>query len=209
MTYHLQHGLPEGQRMAAARLYWQAFGGKLGPVLGPEQRALRFLTRVMRLDHCIAALDDQSALCAIAGYRTAQGSFAGGEVADFRAIYGRAGAAWRLRILRFLSDDADVFLLDGISVHRTLRGQGIGTEMILMLCALGRDLGHQAIYLDVIGSNFRAIKLYRTLGFSEQHRKSIGFLRHIFGFDQVITMAKLLDEGSNSSQMSPSPDPTT
>lgn len=193
MKYHLQHGLPECQRAAAATLYWQAFGGKLGPVLGPEDRALRFLTRVMRLDHCIAALDDGGKLCAIAGYRTDMGSFAGGETADFRAIYGRAGAAWRLRILRFLSDDADDFLLDGISVDRACRSQGIGTDMIGRLCALARSQGHAAVSLDVIGSNFRAIALYRSLGFMEYRRKSIGFLRHFFGFDQVVSMVKRLD----------------
>lgn len=193
MIYHLQHGLPESQRLAAARLYWQAFGGKLGPVLGPEDRALRFLTRVMRLDHCIAALDDSGALAGIAGYKTTLGSFAGGDVADLRAIYGRVGAAWRLTVLAHLSQDTDNFLLDGISVDRATRSQGIGTDMIMALCGLGRSQGHAAISLDVIGSNFRAIALYRRLGFVEHHRKSIGFLRHIFGFDQVVRMVKPLD----------------
>ena len=193
MTYHLQHGLPESQRKAAAHLYWQAFGGKLGAVLGPEPRAMRFLTRVMRLDHCIAVLDAEGRLCAIAGYRTATGSFAGGDAADLRAIYGRAGAAWRLRLLRYMADDADDFLLDGISVDRALRSQGLGTDMITALCTLGRQQGHRTTSLDVIGSNFRAIALYRRLGFIEHRRKSIGFLRHIFGFDQVVSMVKRLD----------------
>jgi len=193
VKYHLQHGLPESQRLAAARLYWQAFGGKLGHVLGPEERALRFLTRVMRLDNCIAAMDDEGRLCGIAGYRTAMGSFAGGDAADLRAIYGRAGAAWRLRVLRFSSDDSDDFLLDGISVDRTARSQGIGTDMIITLCGLARSQGHLAVSLDVIGSNFRAIALYRRLGFVEHHRKSIGLLRHIFGFSQVVSMVKRLD----------------
>jgi ribosomal protein S18 acetylase RimI-like enzyme len=193
VKYHLQHGLPESQRLAAALLYWQAFGGKLGHVLGPEERALRFLTRVMRLDNCIAAMDDEGGLCGIAGYRTAMGSFAGGDATDIRAIYGLAGAAWRLRVLRFSSDDADDFLLDGISVDRAARSQGIGTDMIITLCGLARSQGHLAVSLDVIGSNFRAIALYRTLGFVEHHRKSIGLLRHIFGFSQVVSMVKRLD----------------
>lgn len=193
MNYHLQHGLPESQRLAAARLYWQAFGGKLGPVLGPEARALRFLTRVMQMDHCIAALDDQGQLCAIAGYRSAGASFAGGAPADFRAIYGRAGAVWRLSVLAFLSDDTDDFLLDGISVDRRWRSQGIGSDLIKALCTQAHSLGNTAVSLDVIGSNFRAISLYRSLGFVEDRRKSIGFLRHIFGFDQVVSMVKRLD----------------
>lgn len=193
MRFQLQHGLPESQRLDAARLYWQAFGGKLGPVLGPEPRALGFLTRVMRLDHCIAALDGDGRLCAIAGYRTAQGSFAGGDAADLRAIYGRVGAAWRMRLLAFLSEDEDHFLLDGISVDRRSRSQGIGRDMITALCGLARSQGYVTISLDVIGTNFRAIALYRSLGFVEQHRKSIGFLRYVFGFDQVVRMIKRLD----------------
>jgi ribosomal protein S18 acetylase RimI-like enzyme len=193
MTYHLHHGLPESYRLAAARLYWQAFGGKLGPVLGPEPRALRFLTRVMRLDHCVAALDDGGRLCAIAGYRTAKGSFAGGDAVDLRAIYGFAGAAWRYRLLAFLADDSDHFLLEGIAVDHSARSQGIGTEMIAALCDLGRSHGHVAISLDVVSANSRAADLYLRLGFVEQGRESMGLLRHIFGFDQVITMMKRLD----------------
>ena len=42
----LQFGLPDRLRADAARLYWQAFGSKLGAVMGPEPRALRFLMRV-------------------------------------------------------------------------------------------------------------------------------------------------------------------
>ncbi len=39
VTVTLQTGLPEHLRAEAARLYWQAFGGKLGLVMGPEARA--------------------------------------------------------------------------------------------------------------------------------------------------------------------------
>ena len=54
----LHCGLPETLRPQAARLYWQAFGGKLGLVLGPEARALRFLERVIRGDHVIGCVAD-------------------------------------------------------------------------------------------------------------------------------------------------------
>ena len=32
------HGLPEGHEAAAAALYWEAFGAKLGKLLGPLAR---------------------------------------------------------------------------------------------------------------------------------------------------------------------------
>ena len=53
MRVTIRHGLPEHLRPDAAALYWQAFGGKLGRVMGPNQRALRFLQRVIRADHAI------------------------------------------------------------------------------------------------------------------------------------------------------------
>ncbi|MEO5615908.1 MAG: N-acetyltransferase, partial [Cypionkella sp.] len=116
ITYQL--GLPEALRAEAVDLYWQAFGGKLGRVMGPTPKAHRFLTRVLRAHHAIAALDDTGHLLGMAGFKTPAGSFAGGEVADIRAIYGTLGAAWRLPLLWMLSDEArqDHFLLDGICV---------------------------------------------------------------------------------------------
>ena len=51
-SFCIERGLPDHLRAEAAALYWQAFGGKLGRVLGPEEAALRFLTRVIRADQC-------------------------------------------------------------------------------------------------------------------------------------------------------------
>jgi ribosomal protein S18 acetylase RimI-like enzyme len=191
MTFQLQHGLPDRYRLAAAALYWQAFGGKLGPVLGPKARALTFLTRVMQLDHCLAALQDD-VLIGIVGYRSERGSFAGGTMADLQAVYGAVGMAWRWPLLAYLSDDDDRFLLDGISVAENMRGQGVGTALIKGICALGCHRGHRALRLDVIDSNWRAKALYQRQGFSVETSKSIGPLRYIFGFDQVVTMVKPL-----------------
>lgn len=47
---HILTALPPHLKPEAARLYWQAFGGKLGRVLGPDALALRFLDRVIRCD---------------------------------------------------------------------------------------------------------------------------------------------------------------
>ena len=43
MRVIIHHGLPDHLRHDAARLYWQAFGGKLGRVLGPERLAFALL----------------------------------------------------------------------------------------------------------------------------------------------------------------------
>ena len=43
MSPRIQLGLPQSLRGAAAKLYWQAFGGKLGAVMVPDRLSLGFL----------------------------------------------------------------------------------------------------------------------------------------------------------------------
>jgi ribosomal protein S18 acetylase RimI-like enzyme len=189
----LRLGLPEDQRATAARLYWQAFGGKLGRVMGPDARALPYLERIIQSDHAIAALRN-GALVGMIGFKTPQGSFADGSLADMRAVYGAGGVAWRMPLLWALSHEVDNerFLIDGIAVDRAHRGHGVGTALIDAACELGRSKGYAAIRLDVIDTNWRAKALYARLGFAVDKISSIGPLRHVFGFASAITMVKEL-----------------
>ncbi|MDB5659656.1 MAG: GCN5-related N-acetyltransferase [Cypionkella sp.] len=190
ITYQL--GLPEALRGEAVRLYWQAFGGKLGRVMGPEPKALQFLFRVLRLQHAIVALDEEGGLLGMAGFKTSAGSFAGGEVADIRAVYGSLGAAWRLPLLWMLSDaaDEDRLLLDGICVGASVRGLGIGSALLARMEAQARQHGYAAVRLEVIDSNWRARALYQRLGYRVEKTQQLGLLRYAFGFRAAITMVK-------------------
>lgn len=188
----LQLGLQDHQRPEAARLYWQAFGAKLGKVMGPEPTALRFLIRVMRADQVITALGPGGQLLGIAGFKTARGGFAAGQATDLRAIYGPLGSLWRGTLLGRLSDDGDHdrFLLDGLCVDAPARGHGLGSALLNAICAEARLRGHSAVRLDVIDSNKRAIDLYERLGFRVEARQDIGLLRHVFGFSAALGMVR-------------------
>lgn len=191
MTLSLQHGLPGHQRRAAAELYWQAFGGKLGRVLGPDRAALMYLERVMQHDHVLVAIED-GRLVGLAGFKTAEGSFVGGTVDDLRAVYGRAGAMWRGVLMRFPGHDVDEarFLMDGVCVARQARGRGIGSRLVEAVCAEARQRGYAEVCLDVIDTNWRAKALYQRLGFSVAGEDRIGPLRHVYGFRSVTTMVR-------------------
>lgn len=192
MRVTLRHGIPESARDAAAQLYWQAFGGKLGRVLGPEARALPFVRAVMRPDHAIVALDDAGRLLGMAGYRSAEGSFAGGSVEEVRAHYGQLGAAWRLPLLWALGHEApdDHFALDGICVAADARGLGIGSALVEAICDEARARGHAGVRLEVVDSNPRARALYERLGFRVTRETPIGALRLVFGFRAALTMVR-------------------
>jgi ribosomal protein S18 acetylase RimI-like enzyme len=194
VTFTLHHGLPDHLRDAAVDLYWQAFGSKLGRVMGPDGSARAFIGRVLRGNHAITALDDQGALLGMAGFKTYEGSFAGGEVADVRAVYGAIGAAWRLPLLWMLSDDApsEHFLLDGICVAQAARGLGVGTALMQAIETEGRGRGYAAVRLDVVDGNIRAKELYHRLGYRVEKVQDIGLLRFVYGFRSTTTMVKPL-----------------
>jgi ribosomal protein S18 acetylase RimI-like enzyme len=183
------HLLPD-----AARLYWEAFGGKLGRVLGPDPKALAFFERVIRTDHCLAALDETGRLVGVAGFKTPSGSFAGGSWDDLIAIYGPLGGRWRGCILWALNreTDNDRFLVDGICVVRSQRSKGIGSLLLSGLYDEAARRGYRSIRLDVIDANWRARALYERQGFTATRTESLGPLRHVFGFASATTMVRPL-----------------
>jgi ribosomal protein S18 acetylase RimI-like enzyme len=192
MTFTIHHGLKSHHRSAAARLYWQAFGGKLGRVMGPDELAHVFLERVMRSDHVIVALNDADTLLGLAGFKTRDGSFAGGSLDDLRSVYGRFGALWRGTLLQLLSRDVDNarFLMDGICVSREARGLGIGSLLVEAICDEARARGYADVRLDVVDTNFRARALYERLGFKVAKTETLGPLRHVFGFSSATMMVR-------------------
>ncbi|MFV0492300.1 MAG: GNAT family N-acetyltransferase [Pseudorhodobacter sp.] len=179
----IQRGLPEALRPRAVGIYWQAFGSKLGRIMGPQDRACRFLTRAIRADHAFIALSERGELLGLAGFKSPQGSLAGGSPADLRAVYGIPGSIWRAGLLRLLNHEVDNhhFLLDGICVAPEERGHGIGTALLEAIFEEGRSRGYDAIRLDVIDTNHRARALYERLGFTVHRHDHAGFLGRAFG----------------------------
>lgn len=186
------HGLPEHLRHDAARLYWQAFGTKLGRVMGPEKLALAYLAATIRPDHAIVALSPDGMLLGLAGFKTHAGAFADGGFRDLRRCYGLAGAAWRAAALWCLSREVDNarFLIDGICVDPGARGRGFGTALIGAVAMLAAARGYAEMRLDVIDTNIRARALYERLGFRATAVHRLGPLRHLFGFDASVTMVR-------------------
>ncbi len=194
MSFQVLHGLPEHYRAAAADLYWQAFGGKLGPVMGPPARAQNYLRRVLRLDQCFAIVQDRT-LLGIVGLHSEAGTFAGGTAGDFGAVYGPLRGFWRLKLLMLVANkdpDAGALMIDGFSVQAAARGQGVGAALLEAAVAYARAQGFDAVQLDVVGSNWRARGFYQRHGFTVQSQRKIGPLRFIFGFDSTVRMQRKL-----------------
>lgn len=165
-SLQIARGLPAGSAAEAARLYWLAFGGKLGPVMGPEARAIRFIERVLSPAHALSATRD-GRLLGVIGVRGAGGAFVGGTASDLRAVYGRFGGSWRRLAFSVVADElpADTLAIDGLAVDTEARGQGVGAALIGALAGEARRQGYTRLRLEVAAGNPRARRLYERLGF--------------------------------------------
>ncbi|EPX77222.1 GNAT family N-acetyltransferase [Litoreibacter arenae] len=189
------HGFDETQRERVARLFWGAFSGKLGSVLGPEERALRFITSVLQPQFAICAAEGDR-LLGVAGFKTAEGGLVGGELSDLTPLYGRFGGLWRGLLLDQLERDlADgQLLMDGIFVDEAARGKGVGTALLDAIVKHASDGGFHEVRLDVIDSNPRARALYERQGFEPRGQVDAWPLHRIFGFRKATTMVYRIEQ---------------
>jgi len=187
---NIAKGFPESDRPLIAALYWEAFGSKLGFVMGPKQRAMGYFCTAVSPDHAICARDTDGTLLGVAGFKTHEGALIGGSFRDMTDAYGWIGALWRLGLLTALERDKEEarFLMDGIFVAPHARGRGIGTQLLEAIAAEAAVQGYTEVRLDVIDSNARARALHERQGFVALRQRSIGVLRHVFRFRTATTM---------------------
>ena len=189
----VQNGIAAAHLQGAADLYWQAFGPKLGKVLGPEDKAKAFIRRVINPDFGLSVVEGD-ALLGVAGFKTFEGALVGGDFADLAAIYGTLGAVWRAALVSILERDVENerFLMDGIFVAPSARGRGVGTALLRAIYSEGRTRGYRDVRLDVIDTNPRARALYEREGFKPVKTDHLGPLSWLFGFKTSTTMVRPL-----------------
>ncbi len=190
MNIHV--GIPAANCAEAAALYWEAFGEKLGFVLGPKHRAVQFVTSVIRADHGICAIADDGQLLGVVGFKTSQGALVNGNFQDLRRAYGWIGAAIRFGLLTSLERDTENvrFLMDGLFVAPDARNKGVGTALLDAVSAEAKRRGYAQVRLDVVDTNPRAKALYLSKGFKVLKTTQLGLLRFAFGFHAATTMVR-------------------
>jgi ribosomal protein S18 acetylase RimI-like enzyme len=192
--FSISGGFPEDQRKVAALLFWQAFSGKLGKILAPEEKALSLIERILEPDHVISALSPEGKLVGMAGFKSPEGAFVDGALKDMTAIYGHFGGLWRGLLLDLLERETepDILLMDGIFVAEAARGSGIGSALLEAVCEEARRRNLSRVRLDVIDTNQRAQSLYERFGFQAKSIEETGPFKHLFGFSSATRMERVL-----------------
>lgn len=184
MKYTISKGFTQNERAKVAALYWEAFSAKLHYVMGPESKALTFLSGQLNTDFALIARETGGNILGVAGFKTAKGALVGGKISDIARVYGWFSACWRGPLLGLVERDLQdgTLLMDGICVAPQARGLGLGTALLGAIKDETRAQGCTSLRLDVIDTNPRARALYERQGFVATSTEHLGPLRHIFGF---------------------------
>ena len=188
--FTISDGFTDAERDTVARLYWTAFAAKLGPLLGPDARALPFFAQIITPAFALTARDAAGTVIGVAGFKAANGALTGGGLRDIAAHYGWLGALWRGPLLGLLERDLapDTLLMDGICVDASARGLGVGTALLHAIKTEAQSRGLHHVRLDVIDINPRARALYNREGFVADAPQHLGPLRLLFGFSTATPM---------------------
>lgn len=189
-VFKIAYGFSDAQKLKVAKLYWSAFGPKLWRVMQPETRALAYIASSLSPEHAFTAINEHGEILGVAGFRSSNGGLVGGTRSDLSRSYGVFGGWMRSRILALLEMDSDDqnFIVDGLCVDRTARGQGIGTALLLALRDEARQRGYHSMRLDVVEGNTRARALYERIGFQETGELDLGLRRFFFGYRKAAIM---------------------
>ena len=190
-----QIGLPETLRGQAAVLYDEAFRKKFAPIVTDRDQRISILTDSICPAFAIVALD-AGRLAGLVGFYEGDRSFTSGGTA--KGLIKRLGWLRGLRAAILFSlfhkkPSEGVLRMDGIIVDPTLRGKGIGSELLDLLTKYALDHGWKQIRLDVVDTNPKARHLYERKGFVAVHTYPHPYLTRLMGFGASTMMVKYLD----------------
>lgn len=191
----IEPGVREQHREQAAQGYWQAFAQKLAWPLGPQAKALDFLYENLDATHAISAVSQDGTFLGVAGFKTKDGAFIGGDFDALTKMYGIISATWRGLLISVLEREceAGTLLMDGVFVAPQSRGLGVGSLLLDAITGHASAEGFDRVRLDVIDTNPRARALYERKGFVATDQQQMGILAPVFGFRSATTLVKSLE----------------
>jgi ribosomal protein S18 acetylase RimI-like enzyme len=192
--------LPEHLRDAAAVLFEEAFGSKMGIALPRPDTRPAFLARAFRADHVVVATQGET-LLGMLGLSSGAGTYQGGPLdvpwdprrnSDLLGTGGAVRAVLGLRVGDYRPAVGELYIA-GVAVSPEARGGGIGTRLLDESVAIAHENRMRWLRLDVIESNARARALYERLGYKVTKVQSFKHLERVVGFGGMVSMELPID----------------
>ncbi|MCC2617133.1 GNAT family N-acetyltransferase [Aestuariibacter halophilus] len=190
MDIHIQQGWDLSASPQVATLYEEAFGPKFMRAIPDKQTRIDILSCSFKPAFSFVALS-QGEIVGLAGFQQTSGSLTGGLGASvLLKKLGILKGLWACLVLSLFEREADdkELVMDGIVVDPTVRGKGVGSQLLDAIIHYATEQGYDTVRLDVIDSNPRARKLYEAKGFKAVETNHIPYLKWLVGFSAATTM---------------------
>lgn len=184
-------GLPDAYRRVAAELCYDAFRQKFEPILNSTELGVGILEAGLKSEQIMIAAQHQQ-LAGVVGLEYSNRYFFDLKTAAFVQAYGwLRGMIKMILFLLFAQHHHDGELTIGaIAVSPTMRGHGVGTQLLQAVFDYAREHNFHSISLEVVDTNPHAQRLYHRMGFVVTKTRHYAFLQRLMGFSAVTTIIK-------------------
>jgi ribosomal protein S18 acetylase RimI-like enzyme len=187
-------GLPERYRRQAAELFYEAFREKFQPLMTSSEHGVTILAKGLVPEMMIVALAGQQIVGA-AGLYYHKKVFCNPGLSSFVEEFGWLSGFFRfvMFLLFIVGGDHDL-TIDAIAVTASMRGKGVGTQLLEVVFDFARQNGFKSVSLEVVDTNPAARRLYERLGFVPTKTRKYPYLRNLMGFSTATMMVKEINE---------------
>ncbi len=179
MRVYYLHYLPKEFRATAAALYYHALKPRVAGLLGNEVQALALVNEAMQGDHCVVAVVEGK-LVGVLGLRVNGRQFVRFSLSSMTRQFGWLSGLLRwLRLKRIPAAYSQAnYFVDGMVVEASMRGYGIGSQLMTLAEKQARSLGAERLAVSAEQPD-NCDSIYRQLGFEAIEQRS----RKLFGRD--------------------------
>lgn len=189
----IQKGLPSGLVDQAGFILHEAFSQKLAIIIRNPNKAERVIAASIDPEMCFSAFYGGK-LYGVAGMQIGKRRFLNARWKPCRSILGFWSGlyAFFLFHLFYGKENPTEIYIDVAAVSPEWRGCGIGARLLEGIAVYGRELGLQAVSLDVVNTNQGAQRLYERLGFFPVKELHYPIPERLVGFTASTIMRKPL-----------------
>lgn len=191
-SIEITYGIPKNQKLRVAKIIFDGFWDKYVNIFGSRRKSIYALVQFLREERTIVALQ-KGVVVGVGGLKFKNRGFMDLNLPSLIRILGLGTLrailmGWPFYIVSVKENE---LFIDSLAVAKNMRCKGVGSLLIEFVVDFARSNEYSKIKLLVIERNWRAIKLYKKMGFKEEESRNIPFpLDRLFGFRKIKEMIR-------------------
>ena len=180
----------ETQLNQAIEIYYFAFKQKIRPLIKSKEKAIAVYKKGLNYDRIFYAVIENNVV-GLVGLYYEKKNFIDIEYSNLRKHFNPFRSFFIYSIYRLISSKIkeDVLRIDSLAVKESVRGLGIGSQLIDKVFQFAKSKGFNEVILEVVDTNPKAKKLYEKIGFKEKKLVKYYFLTRSAGFSSEYIMS--------------------